>query len=586
MIPEYHYEAVNVESQMQNPHSLLWWTRRLLALRKRYRALGEGKCEFLHPENHKILSYVLRFEDETILVVANLSRFVQPVELDLEDFNGRVPVELFGRMNFPPITTKPYFLTLSPHAFYWFSVEAPVTDGAEGAPPPARPIAVSGDWTSIFSEKGRTQFEARLVDWLPRQSWFSSRQRVIRQVALQRVFSLPGDTASARLALVEVAFIHGEHEIYSVPIVFDSSARAERIREENPAGFICGLSAENGARQGVLIDAMSDPAFCGELLNLISKRRNHKSDGGEIEGSRTAAFRQILGRDALPEATPTHQEQRNSSVGYDEKFMLKWFRRLSPGLNPDIEIGGYLTERGFPHVQRLAGTIELKTGAGGNFSLAILNEWVPNARNAWDYSLEALGRYYERIAPEMAEGLKLPSLDVPRANFADSRLPEPVIELMGTYLDSARILGERTAELHLALAGDPENPAFASENFTSHYVRGLFQSMRNTATHNLRGLRKHLAGLPPGVAGLAQQVIDREPEILECYRGLLEHRLKAKRIRCHGDFDLSQALYTGRETPDRGGAVRHWGPCQIVFLESGGEAVVMQSHAEEVHMPP
>src|SRR5579864_5673527 len=122
--PGYHYEAINVEVQLANPHSLLWWTRRMLALRKRWRALGEGKCEFLHHDNRKVLAYLLRHDKEVLLVVANLSRFVQAVELDLSAFKQLVPVELFGRSEFPAITANPYFFSLGPHSFYWFSLEA------------------------------------------------------------------------------------------------------------------------------------------------------------------------------------------------------------------------------------------------------------------------------------------------------------------------------------------------------------------------------------------------------------------------------------------------------------------------------
>ena len=549
--PEYHYEAVNVESQSQNPHSLLWWTRRLLALRKRYRALGEGKCEFLHPENHKILSYLLRFESETILVVANLSRFVQPAELDLSPFSGHVPIELFGRMNFPAISGKPYFLTLSPHAFYWFSLELPATASVMattlGVKAPPAPMTVAGDWTFVFSEKARTELEARLAAWLPQQSWFTAHDRVIKHVSLQKVVSLPDESTRARIAFLEVSFVQGEHELYSVPLAFDHGARAAEIRVENARGVVCDLNCNSNAEQGVLHDALINPAFCSGLLEMIAGNRCHKTNGGELDGSRTTVFRKILGRNPLPNAVPARLEQRNSSVTFGDKFILKWFRRLAPGLNPDIEIGGFLTEHGFPHVQRLAGAIEFTTGTGVSSSLAVLNEFIPNARNAWDYAREALGRYYERIASGMAEGLTLPTLDVPLTGLSTSEVPPSVLTVLGTYLDSARVLGERTAELHLALASDPENKAFAPESFTSHYVRGLFQSMRNATTHNLRNLSKLLKSLPPDVAGLARQVIDREPEILACYRALREQRLSARRIRCHGDLDLSQALYTGKE---------------------------------------
>lgn len=540
--PEYHYEAVNVESQSQNPHSLLWWTRRLLALRKRYRALGAGKCEFLHPENYKILTYLLRFEDETILVVANLSRFVQPVELDLSEFSGRVAVELFGRMNFPHISAKPYFLTLSPHGFFWFLIE-PLPAGLPAvAGLAAPPIAVAGDWTSVFLEKSRAQLEARLAGWLPMQGWFSD--CAIRQLTVLKVIALPGDRAAARILFVELGFGHGEHEIYSVPVAFAQGDRAGEFRDEHPRSVVCQLHS-GGDVTGILHDALVDPGFCQNLLDLIGKRHHRNGAGVELEGSHTPVFRRILGKDRLPEALPGHQEQPNASITYDDKFILKWFRRIGPGVNPEIEVGGFLTARGFPHMQCLAGALEFANKE--KFSLAVLSEFIPDARSLWDHTLDALGRFYERIASQMIEGSLLPELDVPLPDLGEGDLPQAVVGIMGTYLESARVLGERTAELHLALSSDTEDRSFSPESFTSHDVRGLFQSMRTHTLHQLRNLCKHLPALPPDVADLARQVIAREAAILACYHALQQRRLSAKRIRCHGDLDLGQVLYTGKD---------------------------------------
>jgi len=118
--PEYHYETVNVETQQRNPNSLLWWTRRILALRKRWTALADGAIEFLQPANRKVLAYLLKSEGETVLVVANLSRYAQSVSLDLAAFKDFVPVEVFGQARFPGISDQPYALSLSPHSAFWF----------------------------------------------------------------------------------------------------------------------------------------------------------------------------------------------------------------------------------------------------------------------------------------------------------------------------------------------------------------------------------------------------------------------------------------------------------------------------------
>jgi maltose alpha-D-glucosyltransferase/alpha-amylase len=122
--PEYHYEAVNVETQQRNPASLLNWMKRLIAIRRRHGVFGRGTLEFLAPSNLKVLAYLRIAADETILCVVNLSRFAQPCELDLRRFAGATPVELFGNTPFPAIGELPYFLTLGPHSFYWFRLVA------------------------------------------------------------------------------------------------------------------------------------------------------------------------------------------------------------------------------------------------------------------------------------------------------------------------------------------------------------------------------------------------------------------------------------------------------------------------------
>jgi maltose alpha-D-glucosyltransferase/alpha-amylase len=548
--PEYHYEAVNVEAQLQNPHSLLWWMRRLLALRKRWRALGEGTCEFLHPENHKILSYLLRFEGETILVVVNLSRFVQPVELDLNGFNGYTPVELFGRMEFPSVASGPYFLTLSPHAFYLFALElkavATATAGALGVGEPPRAIAVRGDWTAALADGARVQLESRLPDWLRHQHWFAGRAKKIKQAAIRETIPVPGDKGSFHVALIQVDYVQSETELYQVPLSHATDAAAGEIRTRQGNTILAELTGEGGAA-GVLYDAGTDAQFGRAYLDLIAGRRVLKNEAGELTACRTTAFRQILGKDTLPPATPSKYVQHNTSVMFGDRAVLKLFRQLHPGKNPDQEIGAFLTEHGFAHAQRMAGALELATATGEQFTLAIVGGFVPNVRNAWDYMEEVLSRYYDRASSTMAEGHALPEFDFTIQNLMSLEIPDPVETLVGTVLDSVHLLGRRTAELHLALSVEKDDPRFAPEPFTPHYVRGLFQSMRNVATQNLKALRKQLRALPPEISTLARRVVDLEPEIMKRYRALHERRVSGRRIRCHGDLHLGQVLYTGKD---------------------------------------
>jgi maltose alpha-D-glucosyltransferase/alpha-amylase len=549
--PEYHYEAVNVEAQMQNPHSLLWWMRRVLALRKRWRALGEGKCEFLNPENHKVISYLLRFEQETILMVANLSRFAQPVELDLAAFNGYVPVELFGRMEFPTITDKPYFLTLSPHAFNWFSLElratAALTAGTLGMTTTPGAIRVHGDWLAVLKDKPKAQLESRLPDWLRGQPWFSNRARVIKQVTIRETIAVPADGVDTCLVLLQVECVGADAELYALPLAFAAGGAALDVGVEQGRGVITELVLADSGETGVLYDAVGSRAFHVALFELMAGRRRIKDDAGELEGVRSPLFRQIVGKQAPPATTALKAAQRNSSILFGDRFVLKFFRRLFPGLNPEREMGELFVRHEFAHAQPFAGAVECRTERDEHFTLAVLSGYIPHARTAWDYTLEALGRFYERASAGINEGQSAPELDLRSAGLVGDVLDAPVASTVGTYLDSARVLGERTAEMHLVFAAETEDRQFAPEPFTPHYVRGLFQSMRNLANQNFRQLRKGLRLLPPETAALARTVCDREPEILECYRTLYRSRLTARRIRCHGDFHLGQLLYTGKD---------------------------------------
>jgi len=549
--PEYHYEAVNVEAQLQNPHSLLWWMRRLLALRKRWRALGEGRCEFLHPENHKILSYLLRFEGETILVVANLSRFVQPVELELSQFNGYTPVELFGRMEFPTISGTPYFLTMSPHSFYWFSLElraiASVTASSLGVAPAPQPIHLPGDWKTVFVDKGRLQLEARLGGWLRHQTWFAGREKTIKQAGVRETVQVPCDAGMVHVAVVQVDYVQGETELYQVPLAYAKEAELQELHAKLSNTIVAELFSHRGAEKGAIYDAAAHPSFGRAIADLISGRRVVKSHAGELTPCRTSAFRQIFGKGALPAPVPNRAVQRNTSVIFGERVVLKLFRQLHTGKNPDQEVGEFLTDRGFKYAQQVAGALEYTTAKGDCYTLGVMGGYVPNVRNARDHMLDALTRFYDRASSSMADGHAVPTFDCTIARLLQLEIPEPIEDLVGSVLDSIRLLGERTAELHQALSSEKEDSHFAPEPFTPHYVRGLFQSMRNVTSQNLRLLRKRLPTLPPDTAELARHVIDLEPEIMKRYRALHERQVSGRRIRCHGDLHLGQVLYTGKD---------------------------------------
>ncbi len=405
--PGYHYEANNVEVQLGNPHSLLWWMRRLLALRKRWRALGEGKCEFLQSENRKILSYILRHDSETVLVVANLSRFPQPVELDLSAFQHIKPVELFGLSEFPVITERPYFLSLGPHSFYWFSLESktaagqvqPSSTGIVSAPS----IKLVNDWKEVLDEKNRRTLREILPAFLQAQSWFKSKSRGIKFLAVKD--NIPVKLASdgvADLVLLQVDYVDGGAEIYSVPLAFAVEAEADELRKHSPERIIAQVELSAIAQNGVLYDAFHSAEFCAALLDVLARPRKITGAYGEIDVLRTPELRRTLVQARSLKVTGRN-EQNNSSVVFDDKVMLKLYRHLEPGLNPELEIGRFLNNHSFQNCQTFVGGLEYADASDSRMTLAIANSYIPSAFNAWDFTLDALGRYFDRVITSVAQ---------------------------------------------------------------------------------------------------------------------------------------------------------------------------------------
>jgi len=550
--PEYHYEAVNVETQQSNPHRLLWWMKRLIALRKRYKAFGRGSIEFLHPDNRKILAFVRRYQEERILVVANLSRFVQGVELELSGFNGMVPVELFGRTAFPPIGESPYFLSLGPHAFYWFAlepqrVEAPLAIAAPDSQVPT--LVVTGSWESTFRGRGKAALEAVLPHYLKPRRWFGGKARAMRSVNIIEAIPIAQGRERPKfyVTLLRVDYFEGEAETYVLPLAFAAGGRADQVLREFPQAAVVRLEVEG--EEGLLFDALWDEGFCGALLQAIARRRRFDGTAGELAAGSTKALRQLW--DATEEPlTPSvlKAEQSNTSVIYGDRFILKLFRRLDEGVNPDLEIGRLLTEKTtLTHVPPLAGFIEYRRGRQEPLTLAILQGLVPKEGDAWQYTLDELERYFERVLTDRpeAEEVAVPARSL--LDLAEEAPPRLAADLIGPYLESARLLGERTADLHVALASALDDPSFVPEPMSPFSQRSIYQSMRSLTGQVFQLLRQRLQEIPEELSDEAQQLLGLEETILQRFQSILGGKSTAMLIRCHGDYHLGQVLYTGKD---------------------------------------
>jgi len=532
----YGYEAINVEAQSRDASSLLNWTRRMLAVRKTSRAFGRGRRTFLKPGNLKILAYLTEYDEDAILCVANLGRAAQPVELDLGRFKGRVPVEMLGRAAFPPIGELPYLLTLPAYGFYWFrlatDVEVPHWHD-ERLAVEDRPVLVLFDgWTSLFrdrvvpwrigmAEKTRTQFE---TDTLPRyieaQRWYATKGSLIKRARLAD-HTLWEDGKLSWLVSVVKLDGPGEPSTYFIPLALAWEDHDEaRLRNLTPTSI---ARIRQQGNVGVMGDAFSDEVFCRAVIQAIGANKSLPTAYGKLHFRPTTAFEQIAGADfaQLPVGRPLAQSS-NTIVSLGERLFLKGYRRLRVGVNPELEVGRFLTEvANFPNCVPVAGAVEYAAADGSMMTLALVQAYVSNRGDGWAYTLDYLERYLEHYLT------------------STEALPPDV---HGAYLALIAKLGTRTAELHLAFAQPSDDPAFSPEPLGQADIESYRTHAIAEARATFALLDVSINQLPDDARSDAQALLARRDHVLSRIDTCTAKSSAARKTRYHGDFHLGQVL--------------------------------------------
>jgi maltose alpha-D-glucosyltransferase/alpha-amylase len=540
MDPVLGYEAVNVEAQQGDPSSLLSWMRNMIALRKLFPVFGRGTLEFLNPSNRKVLAYLRRDDEQRVLCVANLSRFAQPVDLELPELEGMTPVEMLGYVDFPPIGKQPYRLTLGPYGFFWLELHGESKQlEAAGGQLDSSPL-VADSWERLLDGAGRYRLESLLLpEYLSKQRWFGGKARRIRSTRIADWTALPD--SNAVLALVEVQYEKGEQDTYFLPLGLVFGKDAEQARETFPNAIVS--PAISSSRSGFLYDAVGDDRACAEFLSFIEHAKQAPTRNGVIRGVAGAKIDALRGPAETSLAVRRGSaEQSNTSLLYDDRLIMKLFRRQQQGPNPDCEIGRYLTEQAhFDGIPPFAGAIEYVPAGGEAATMAMLQGFVASQGDGWTLTLEELSRYYENCATvAWPEGRSTAAADL--TDLAKQEPSQLARDHVGIALDSAAVLGKRTAQLHLALASPTEDPSFTPETMAGSDVESLLVTLRKEAAGVLDLLKDSVAGLPDEFIDLAGLVLGRRSQILDNFRLAAEDGALGQRIRIHGDYHLGQVL--------------------------------------------
>ena len=539
MDPVYGYESINVEAQQSESSSLLNWTRNMIALRKLFRVFGRGTIEFLRPTNRKVLAYLRTFEGEKVLCVANLSRFAQPTELDLSRFEGLVPVEMLGYVEFPKIRKSPYALTLAPYGHFWFELQSPTLADAATEEHVIEEAAIAfTTWSELLAGKARLPLERVLPKFLNRQRWFGGKARPIDRVTIRDAAVVPG--LEAALLIVDVRYIEGEGEAYFVPLIHLPAELAQARVEKFPQSRVAKCRDDGGE----ICDATVDEALCQWLLHVAGHALRMPLTSGMLVGTAGRSFATLRGDEAEPlPAERSSAEQSNTSVRFGDKIIMKVFRRLEAGPNPDCELTQYLSdERGNTHVPTFVGSLHYAPREGENVTLGMFQNLVDNQGDGWSWTMEELGRYYESCAthPFPHDMRKLFTRPVLSAT-GDAPAPEAV-DAVGFYIKAAEMLARRTAEMHLDLAADNTNPAFQPARLGKSDLAALSARLREHARQVFDTLKMGISRFPDDVVEHAALVLGRRREIAEHFREVENLEVSLKVTRVHGDYHLGQVL--------------------------------------------
>jgi len=545
MDPIYGFQTVNVEAQTRNPHSLLNFHRRLISVRNGYRAFGRGTLTFLSPGNRKVLAYLREYGSESMLCVANLARTPQAVELDLARFEGRVPVEIVGRSTFPPIGKLPYLLTLAGHGFFVFelSAEAPAPSWHEERLPLTElPVLVLTEgWRTFFRHsegvpalrraigaRSRQQLQEEILQpYLQARRWFAAKGHTLVRVEVAEEQEWHTAEGSWLLTILEVHFAEDAPQYYFLPLGI-----AWEEKGDDPIARVGAVSlarVREKARVGVLFDALYDPGFCRALGRAIGGNAQLPLGRGQLACSTSPAFAPLA--DALDdEVRLPALEQTNTGVFFGTRLYLKGYRRLQPGINPEIEIGHFLaTHATSARVADVAGSAVWIGPDGSPHALALLQAYAENQGNAWDYTLNHLNR---RFAPGAWPG---------SAEEAD------VEGLSRLYLMQMETLGQRVGELHRDFAVPSGDPAFEPEPITADEVSAWRRGVLEETTRTMTMLEARKSRLEGAGAMLAESALAGREALERRIEGLaLDHRGLAK-TRHHGDLHLGQVLIAAND---------------------------------------
>ncbi len=546
---EYHYEGLNVDNQERNQSSLLWWMRRVIAKRKQYKAFSRGTIRFLNTGNPRVLSFIREYENEKILVLINLSRYSQIAMIELREYAGYIPVEVFSQNEFPEIGTENYYFPLQFKDYYWFELKKAddrkmmEIDGLK-----LRITLKKNDWNRLTPDTMRKIGDI-LLNYINKSRWFRGKAKKIKGIDITDTLSVSDNEYNSHILIVDVNYFQSKSETYLFPVSVAVRDQASHIKDDQPYAVLTNVDFET--KGGVIYDGVFNPVMQEKFFELIVTGGKLKGKNGIVIGKPGKQLNSLVKKGELP--LPSHvvsADQSNTSILYDNRLFYKIYRSPEEGKNPEIEILKFLTEKTrFRNLPPFAGSLEYSRPNREMISLATLAGFVPNQGNAWELTQSFISEFFNRVRASKGQIGDPP--DYMPALLADYRETEQ-IRLDGLidhfYLEMTDLLGKRTAEMHLAIASAKEDPDFVPEPFSLLYQKSMYQTFRTLLKRTFSDLRANRRRIPENSTELLNSILDNEGGILNKLKNILaSEKIASMKTRIHGDYHLGQVLFTGKD---------------------------------------
>ncbi len=532
----YHYNTVNVENHERNPSSFLWWKRRVIAKRKNYKAFGRGSIRFISSNNPKILSFVREFEDETILVLVNLSRYSQHVELDLGEYAGSVPVEAFSRNEFPVITDNPWSFSMQFKNYFWFEIQKHEVEPNRYNEKREQLQLTTEQWKTMNISLQET-IKILLTNFILNSRWFRGNVKKLANINIIDTFTTVSGKNISNIFLLQFDMIGEGKDMFFMPVSLAINNAMKDIETRHPEAIIAHVTYNDD--DAILYDAVHDQKLLHEFFETIRKRAKIKGRFGDIEASSGSRLKRNFSSETPLKPHVLAFKRSNTSITMGEKFFLKLYRSPQEGENPDVEIIKNLTRHtDYTHIPPYQGRLDYKRRDMEPTTLASLVEQIPNVGSAWEMTQTAIERFFDKILSEKIQEGRFTSIN---KNELEDLMDPFFLEMVG-------LLGKRTAGMHQALTEVTQVGGFTPEPFSLLYQKSLYQAIRTLVKRNLAWVGANMKHLDEETQVILHEIINDEEIYLSYMRKMLERgKINSQKIRIHGNYKLDKLLFTGKD---------------------------------------